>query len=91
MFGVPESESPEIGTNNFVIAYGVPELKWENVSMDFSVGLSRMMKGHTMIWVIINRLTKSVHFIPSKPAFTVYKWAQIYMKEVVSYTECQFL
>ena len=61
----------------------VPEWKWENVSMDFIVGLPKTAKGHTMIWVIVDRLTKSAHFIPGKSTFSVSKWAQIYVREVV--------
>ena len=41
------------------------------------------MLGHTVIWVIVDRLTKSARFFPGKPTFSVSKWAQIYLKEVV--------
>ena len=61
----------------------VPEWKWENVSMDSIVGLLKTAKGHTVIWVIVDRLTKSTHFIPGKSTFSVSEWAQIYIKEVV--------
>jgi len=44
----------------------VPEWKWEEVSMDFITGLSTTRKGNDSIWVIIDRLTKSAHFIPVK-------------------------
>ena len=40
--------------------------KWEEVSMDFIVGLPTTQKGFDSIWVIIDRLTKSSHFIPVK-------------------------
>ncbi|KAL4032890.1 hypothetical protein IC575_005973 [Cucumis melo] len=42
----------------------VPEWKWENVSMDFITGLPRTLKGFTVIWVVVDRLTKSAHFVP---------------------------
>ncbi|XP_038885782.1 uncharacterized protein LOC120076074 [Benincasa hispida] len=42
-----------------------------------------VIKGFTVIWVIIDRLTKLANFIPGKSNFSVNKWAQIYMKEVV--------
>jgi len=51
--------------------------------MDFIVGLPKTAKGHTVIWVIVDRLTKSAHFIPGKSTFSVSKWAQIYVREVV--------
>ena len=66
----------------------VPEWKLENVSMDFLGGLPRTVLGHIVIWVIVDRLTKSAHFFPSKPTFSVGKWAQIYLKEVVRFTGC---
>ncbi|WVZ76198.1 hypothetical protein U9M48_024188 [Paspalum notatum var. saurae] len=42
----------------------VPSWKWEDIHMDFIVGLPRTQKGYDSIWVIIDRLTKSAHFIP---------------------------
>ncbi|WVZ97868.1 hypothetical protein U9M48_043376 [Paspalum notatum var. saurae] len=42
----------------------VPAWKWEHIHMDFIVGLPRTPKGYDSIWVIIDRFTKSAHFIP---------------------------
>ncbi|KAA0043132.1 ty3-gypsy retrotransposon protein [Cucumis melo var. makuwa] len=61
----------------------VPEWKWENVSMDFITGLSRTLRGFTVIWVVVDRLTKSAHFILGKSTYTASKWAQLYMSEIV--------
>ncbi|WVZ97659.1 hypothetical protein U9M48_043174 [Paspalum notatum var. saurae] len=44
----------------------IPAWKWENVHMDFIVGLPRTQKGYDSIWVIIDRLTKSAHFLPEQ-------------------------
>ncbi|KAL0536801.1 hypothetical protein IC582_025763 [Cucumis melo] len=52
---------------------GVPEWKWESVSMDFITGLPRTLKGYTVIWVVVDRLTKSSHFIPGKSTYTASK------------------
>ncbi|KAA0053351.1 ty3-gypsy retrotransposon protein [Cucumis melo var. makuwa] len=48
----------------------IPEWKWENVSMDFITGLPRTLRGFTVIWVVVDRLTKSAHFVPGKSTYT---------------------
>jgi hypothetical protein len=45
----------------------VPEWKWEEIAMDFIMGLPRTQSGYDSIWVIVDRLTKVAHFIPLKP------------------------
>ena len=47
----------------------IPEWKWEHISMDFVIGLPKTQKGMDSIWVIIDRLTKSAHFLPVKTSF----------------------
>ncbi|TYK16004.1 pol protein [Cucumis melo var. makuwa] len=49
---------------------GVLEWKWESVSMDFITGLPRTLKGYTVIWVVVDKVTKSTHFIPRKSTYT---------------------
>ncbi|KAL0546694.1 hypothetical protein IC582_016606 [Cucumis melo] len=61
----------------------IPEWKWENVSMDFITGLPRTLRGFTVIWIVVDRLTKSAHFVPGKSTYTASKWAQLYMSEIV--------
>ena len=56
---------------------GVPEWKWKKVSMDFISGLPRTLKSYTVIWVVVDRLTKSAHFIPGKSTYIASKWAQV--------------
>jgi hypothetical protein len=61
----------------------VPEWKWEEIGMDFVIGLPRTQKGNDSIWVIIDRLTKVAHFIPVKTIFGGATLARIYLKEIV--------
>ncbi|KAL0552145.1 hypothetical protein IC582_011242 [Cucumis melo] len=61
----------------------IPKWKWENVSMDFITGLLRTLRGFTVIWVVVDRLTKSAHFVSGKSTYTTSKWAQLYMSEIV--------
>ena len=42
----------------------VPQWKWDNISMDFMSGLPFTQKKHDSVWAIVDRLTKSVHFVP---------------------------
>ncbi|KAL4037875.1 hypothetical protein IC575_001476 [Cucumis melo] len=51
--------------------------------MDFITGLPRTLRGFTVIWVVVDRLTKSAHFVPGKSTYTASKWAQLYMSEIV--------
>jgi len=51
--------------------------------MDFIVGLPRTSTHHDAIWVIVDRLTKSAHFLAIKVIFTVEQLAELYLKEVV--------
>ncbi|GJV78965.1 putative reverse transcriptase domain-containing protein [Tanacetum coccineum] len=44
----------------------IPVWKWERITMDFVSGLPRTPSGYDTIWVIVDRLTKSAHFLPMK-------------------------
>jgi hypothetical protein len=58
--------------------------KWEDISMDFIVGLSRTAKGFDSIWVIIDRLTKVAHFLQVKTYYPIITYAQIYIARILS-------
>ena len=49
----------------------IPEWKWEHIAMDFVVGLPRTKTNHDAIWIIIDRLTKSAHFLPINEKFSL--------------------
>jgi hypothetical protein len=57
----------------------VPDWKWDDISMDFIVGLPLTACKFNLIWVIIDRLTKSAHFIPINTTYKVQKYAKIYI------------
>ena len=61
----------------------IPVWKWDEISMDFVSGLPRTKKGKEAIWVIVDRLTKSAHFIPICMTYKMEKLAELYIKEVV--------
>ncbi|KAI3826071.1 hypothetical protein L1987_00113 [Smallanthus sonchifolius] len=62
----------------------IPVWKWENLAMDFITKLPRTSSGYDSIWVIIDRLTKSAHFLPICEDYRVEKLARIYIDEIVS-------
>ncbi|WVZ63378.1 hypothetical protein U9M48_013015 [Paspalum notatum var. saurae] len=62
----------------------LPAWKWEDVHMDFIVGLPRTQKGNDSIWVIIDRFTKSAHFIPVKNRYNAQNYVEIYISRIVS-------
>ena len=61
----------------------IPIWKWEHITMDFVVGLPRYTRGFDSIWVIVDRLTKSAHFLPVKVAYTTGKYANLYVAKIV--------
>jgi transposase InsO family protein len=65
----------------------LPTWKWEDISMDFIVGLPRTAKGFDSIWVIIDRLTKIVHFLPVKVKYIVATYAELYIARILSLHE----
>jgi hypothetical protein len=61
----------------------IPEWKWEEIGMDFIVGLPRASAGYDSIWVIVDRLTKVTHFIPVKTTYSGAKLAELYKARIV--------
>ncbi|GKB57278.1 putative reverse transcriptase domain-containing protein [Tanacetum coccineum] len=61
----------------------IPIWKWERITMDFVSGLPRTPSRYDMIWVIVDRLTKSAHFLPMKKTDTMEKPTKLYLKEIM--------
>jgi hypothetical protein len=61
----------------------IPEWKWEEIGMNFIVGLPRTQAGYDSIWVIVDRLTKDAHFIPVKTTYSGAKFVELYMSRIV--------
>ncbi|GJS42612.1 putative reverse transcriptase domain-containing protein [Tanacetum coccineum] len=62
----------------------LPEWKWDNITMDFVTKLPKSSQGYDTIWVIVDRLTKSVIFTPMRETDPLDKLARMYLKEVVT-------
>ena len=57
--------------------------KWDKITIDFVTGIPRTRRQHDAIWVIVDRLTKSVHFLPISNDDPLDKLAQLYVEEIV--------
>ncbi|GJW63295.1 putative reverse transcriptase domain-containing protein [Tanacetum coccineum] len=62
----------------------IPEWKWEKITMDFVTKLPKSSSGHDTIWVVVDRLTKSAHFLPIREDYKTEKLAKIYTNEIVA-------
>jgi hypothetical protein len=57
--------------------------KWDDISMDLIVGLPLTHRKHDSIWVIVDRLTKTAHFIPVHTTYSAERYAKIYVDLIV--------
>ncbi|GKD32617.1 putative reverse transcriptase domain-containing protein [Tanacetum coccineum] len=70
--------------SRLLVQLEIPQWKWENITMDFVTKLPKTATGQDTIWVIIDRLTKSAHFLPMREDDSLEKLMRQYLKEVVS-------
>ncbi|EOX94130.1 DNA/RNA polymerases superfamily protein [Theobroma cacao] len=61
----------------------VPKWKWEHIAMDFVTGFPRTSGGYDSIWIVVDRLTKSAHFLPVKTTYGAAQYARVYVDEIV--------
>ena len=62
----------------------IPVWKWEDISMDFIVGLPRTSKGYNSIWVIVDHLTKLAHFLPVDSRYSARRYVKLYFDRIVT-------
>ncbi|KAA3487299.1 Integrase, catalytic core [Gossypium australe] len=61
----------------------IPKWKWDRVTMDFVSGLPLSPKKKYAIWVVVDRLTKSGHFIPVRTDYSLDKLVELYISDIV--------
>ncbi|XP_038904396.1 uncharacterized protein LOC120090759 [Benincasa hispida] len=76
-------ESPEVESSRLVTAIECTRMEVGTCVYGLYCGVASDLKGFTVIWIVVYKLTKLAYFIPGKSTFLLNKWAQIYMKEVV--------
>ena len=60
----------------------IPEWKWDMIAIDFVNGLPRTSSGYDAIWVIVDRLTKTAHFLPIKKTYSTDRLARLYVNRI---------
>ena len=63
----------------------IPQWKWNNIAMDFVFSLPLTQRKHDGIWVIIDRLTKSAHFVPIRMDYPMDRLVVLYVNEIVRF------
>ena len=61
----------------------IPQWKWDNITMDFVSGFPLTQRKHDSVWVIMDRLTKSAHFLSVRLDYSMDRLAELYVSEIV--------
>ncbi|GJV94091.1 putative reverse transcriptase domain-containing protein [Tanacetum coccineum] len=70
--------------SGLLVQPAIPEWKWDNITMDFITKLPKSSHGFDTIWVIVDRLTKSAHFLPIREDDPLDKLARLYLNRIVA-------
>ncbi|GJU02385.1 putative reverse transcriptase domain-containing protein [Tanacetum coccineum] len=70
--------------SGLLVQSAIPEWKWDNITMDFITKLPRLSQGFDTIWVIMERLTRSAHFLPIRENGPLDKLARLYLNRIVA-------
>ncbi|GKB60817.1 putative reverse transcriptase domain-containing protein [Tanacetum coccineum] len=70
--------------SGLLVQPAIPEWKWDNIMMDLITKLSKSSQGFDTIWMIVDRLTKSTHFLPIRENDSLDKLARLYLNRIVA-------
>nr|GEX95479.1 reverse transcriptase domain-containing protein [Tanacetum cinerariifolium] len=70
--------------SGLLVQLAIPEWKWDNITMDLITKLLKSPQGFDTIWVIVDRLTKSAHFLPIRENDPLDKLARLYLNRIVA-------
>ncbi|GJZ60652.1 putative reverse transcriptase domain-containing protein [Tanacetum coccineum] len=68
--------------SGILVQPAIPEWKWDNITMDFITKLPKSSQGFDTIWMIVDRLTKSAHFLPIRENDPLDKLARLYLNMI---------
>nr|GEW90241.1 putative reverse transcriptase domain, ribonuclease H-like domain, aspartic peptidase domain protein [Tanacetum cinerariifolium] len=71
-------------SSGLLVQPAIPEWKWDNITMNFITKLPKSSQGFNTIWVIMDRLTKSSHFLPIRENNPLDKLARLYLNRIVA-------
>ena len=69
--------------SGFLNPLPIPQWKWDNITMDFISGFPLTQRKQDSDWVIVDRLTKSAHFLPVQLDYSMDRLAELYVSEIV--------
>ncbi|GKB69924.1 putative reverse transcriptase domain-containing protein, partial [Tanacetum coccineum] len=61
----------------------IPECKWDKITIDFITKVHRSKSGHDTIWVIVDKLTKSAHFLAIREDYSTERLAKLYIDKIL--------
>nr|GEU43194.1 reverse transcriptase domain-containing protein [Tanacetum cinerariifolium] len=70
--------------SGLLVQPAIPKWKWDNIMMDFITKLPKSSQGFDTMWVIVDRLTKSAHFLPIRENDLLDKLARLYLNRIVA-------
>nr|GEW41318.1 reverse transcriptase domain-containing protein [Tanacetum cinerariifolium] len=70
--------------SGLLVQPAIPKWKWDNITMDFITKLPKSSQGFDTIWVIVDRLTKSAHFLSIREKDPLDKLARLYLNRIVA-------
>jgi hypothetical protein len=79
VFNLPASKGGASEIGGTLKPLLVPKWKWDKIAMDFILSLPKTPTGEDSIWVVVDRLMKSAHFIPIKVKDPMDKLAKLYV------------
>lgn len=80
---VPTGKGGEKRSGGLLKPLPILEWKWEHIMMDFVTGLPKTPKGRDAIWVSVDMLTKSAHFLPFKVGTATEVLSSMYVQQIV--------
>ncbi|GKE67213.1 reverse transcriptase domain-containing protein, partial [Tanacetum coccineum] len=70
--------------SRLLVQPAIPKWKWDNITIDFITKLPKSSQGFDTIWIIVDRLTKSAHFLPIRENEPLDKLASLYLNRIVA-------